>query len=448
MRTLPRSLGLGAAVAVVVSNVIGSGIFMTSGFLAQDLKSPSLLLLIWVLGGGLALAGALCYGELGARFPRSGGEYVFLREVYGPLPAFLTGWASFLVGFAAPIAASAIGFTAHLSYFYPALAPRAGSRFGLSQVVAVLTIVALSLIHRRTAAVGARFHVGVTVVKVTLISLLIFGAPAVGSGAIAHFRETAPVDWSTALPGLAVGLIFVMFSYSGWNAAAYIGEEIKDASRALPRALLQGTLIVIAVYVGLNAVYLYALPIGDMMGVLKVGERAAHALFLTRAAPFFSLLIMASMLGSVSAMVIAGPRIYFAMARDGLFVFPKAVSRIHPRFETPSTAILLQAVWASVLAVLGGFEQLITFSGVVLLLFTAWTISGLFLLRRDPKDRHDGYRTWGYPWTPAAFLLVIAWALVYNLFYRTFESLIGLGICALGVPAYYAFKRRGAVSSP
>jgi len=428
---------MGVAIAVVVSNVIGTGIFTTSGFLAQDLKSPGLLLFIWVLGGALALAGALCYGELGARFPRSGGEYVFLREVYGPLPAFLTGWGSFLVGFSAPIAANAIAFTAHLSYFFPALSD-AGLGFKPSHVVAVFTIFFFSLVHRRTAEVGARFHVGVTVVKVTLIVLLIVGAPLVGRGSFTHFEETVPILWSDAMPALAVGLIFVMFSYSGWNAAAYIGEELKDPSRTLPRALLYGTFIVVAIYVGLNVVYLYALPITDMMGVVRVGERAAHKLFVAQAAPFLSILFMATMLGSVSAMVIAGPRIYFAMARDGLFF--QSIARVHPKFKTPSTAILLQATWSSILAVSGRFDQLLTFSGVVLLVFTGFTVSGLFVLRRNPSDRHTGYRTWGYPFTPALFLVLITWSLVYTLIHRPWESAAGLGLCALGVPVYYAFQ--------
>jgi len=445
--SLPRTLPLAAAVAVVVSNVIGSGIFTTSGFLARDLNHPLLLLFIWVLGGALALAGALCYAELGARFPRSGGEYAFLREGFGPLPAFLTGWASFWVGFPAPIAAGALAFAEHLSFFFPSLA--GGESLTLlagavsitpGHLVAIVTVVGLALIHRRTAEAGARFHVLVTGVKVLLLTLLIVWAPALGRGDVAHFRPESPVSWSAAVPALAVGLIFVMFSYSGWNAAAYIGEEIRDPERNLPRSLILGTLVVAAIYVGLNAVYLYALPLDHMKGVLRIGEMATQRLFAAQAAPFLSLLFLATILGSMSAMTIAGPRVYFAMARDGLF--PRAVARVHPRYRTPSAAIGLQAAWASLLTVTGTFAQLVTFSGVVLLTFAAWTIASLFVVRRRSAGRGPAYRTWGYPWTPLLFLTITLWSLAYTLVYRPRESLIGLGICALGIPVFLFFRSR------
>jgi APA family basic amino acid/polyamine antiporter len=474
-RALPRSLGLWAAIAVVVSNVIGSGIFTTSGFLAQDLGDPSLLLFSWILGGVLAMAGALTYGELGARIPKAGGEYVFLREGYGPLPAFLTGWASFWAGFSAPIAAAAIAFVEHLSFFYPSLAVESeielatswADRIGPGHFVAIGAIVLISLIHRRTAKVGARFHVGITGVKVALISLLILGGITWGRGDVSHFRSIEPIAWEGSLlilggitwgrgdvshfrsiepiawegafPGLAVGLIFVMFSFSGWNAAAYIGEEIKNPRRNLPLSLIVGTIVVGIIYMGLNAVYIYAMPIEDMKGVLRVGEMATQKLFSGTAAPFLNILFMATILGSVSAMVIAGPRVYFAMARDGLF--PSAIARIHPRFKTPSTAIVLQALWASLLVLSGTFEQLVTFSTVILLIFTGWTVTSLFVIRKKTPD-FDGYRTWGYPFTPILFLSITGWSVIYTLFNRPSESLIGIGFCAVGVLAYYLLRRR------
>jgi len=446
--SLPRSLGLWAAVAIVVSNVIGSGIFTTSGFLARDLGNPSLLLGAWVLGGILALAGALTYGELGARIPKAGGEYVFLRESFGPLPAFLTGWASFWVGFSAPIAAAAIAFVEHLAFFYPSLAIEAGSetalpwleRIGPGHFVAISAIVVMALIHRRTATVGARFHVGVTFIKVALISILIVGGLTIGRGEVAHFQASTPIDWDAAFPGLAIGLIFVMFSYSGWNAAAYIGEELRDPQRTLPLSLVIGTVIVAVIYLGLNTVYLYAMPLEEMKGILRVGEMATERLFPATAAPFLNVLFMATILGAVSAMTIAGPRVYFAMARDRLF--PAPIARIHPRYQTPSTAILLQAVWASLLVLSGSFAQLVTFSTVVLLVFTGWTVISLFVLRRRTPD-FDGYRTWGYPFTPILFLLITGWSVIYTLLNRPQESLIGLGICAMGVPSFFLLRSFG-----
>jgi APA family basic amino acid/polyamine antiporter len=235
-----------------------------------------------------------------------------------------------------------------------------------------------------------------------------------------------------------------MFSYSGWNAAAYIGEELRDPQRTLPLSLILGTIVVAIIYMGLNAVYIYAMPLDDMKGVLRVGEMATERLFPATAAPFLNVLFMATILGSVSAMTIAGPRVYFAMARDRLF--PAPIARIHPKYQTPSTAILLQATWASLLVLSGTFAQLVTFSTVVLLVFTGWTVFSLFVLRKRRPD-FNGYRTWGYPFTPILFLLITGWSVVYTLRERPQESLVGLGICALGIPGFFLLRAMGRRST-
>ena len=432
-------MGAALAASIVVSNVIGVGIFMTSGLLARDLGDPRLLLGIWVAGGMMALAGALCYAELGANFPRAGGEYAYLREVYGPLPSFLSGWASLLAGFSAPIAASSIGFTEYLSFYFPRFGT---ARPGLTagHLMAALVIVLLSAVHYRKVKIGGRVHLGLTSFKVGVIALFVIAGFLLGRGDPSHFAGTLPIEaWRAKASALAGGMIFVMFSYSGWNAAAYIGGEIREPRRNLPRSLFAGTLLVVVLYVAINALYLYALPMSEMASVIRIAELASFRLFGLNAAPFVNVIFMGTMLGSISAMVIAGPRIYYAMARDRLF--PAAIARVHPRFGTPANAIVLQALWSVVLVFSGRFEQLLTFSGVVLILFAALTVASVYVVRRR-DDARSNYRSWGYPWTMLLFLTASVWILLVSFVNRPKESLSGLGVVALGVPFYFYWKRR------
>src|SRR5262245_213038 len=334
MTTLPRSMGLALAVSVVVSNVIGVGIFTTSGLLARDLGDARLLLGIWLAGGILALSGALCYAELGATFPRAGGEYAYLREAYGPLPSFLSGWASLFAGFSAPIAAASLGFTEYLSFYFPSLS-LAGRPFGRGHVVAALVIIGLASLHYRKVRVGGSVHVGLTSFKVAVIVLFVLAGLLLGKGNPTHFAPTTTLASIPNLPSaIAAGMIFVMFSYSGWNAAAYVGGEIRNPERNLPRSLFGGTVLVVVLYLAMNALYIYAIPIGEMSGVIRIAELATLKLFGLNFAPFLNLVFMGTILGSISAMIIAGPRIYYAMAQDQ--VFPKAIARVHPRYGTPA----------------------------------------------------------------------------------------------------------------
>jgi APA family basic amino acid/polyamine antiporter len=443
---LPRTLGPALATSLVVSNVIGVGIFTTSGLLARDLADPRLLLGIWVAGGVMALAGALCYGELGARYPRAGGEYAYLREAYGPLVAFLSGWASLLAGFSAPIAAASLGFTEYLGSYVPALAAQAGGGahriFGPGHLVAALTIVALSALHYRRVEVGGSVHLGLTLFKVGVIVLFVLFGFALGRGNPAHF--SAPAGLASGLDqvsALGKGMIFVMFSYSGWNAAAYIGGEIREPRRNLPRSLAVGTLIVIVLYLAINALYVYALPVGEMASVIRIAELASLRLFGLDAAPTLNLVFMGTILGSISAMIIAGPRVYYAMARDG--VLPEAIGRVHPRHRTPANAILLQAVWSVILLGSGTFEQLLTFSGVVLVLFSALTVGAVWVTRRRGAAP-DAYSSRGYPWTMLLFLAASGWILAASVRAEPRAALSGLAVVAAGVPFYFYWRRRDA----
>ncbi len=446
-RELPRSMGPALATSLVISNVIGVGIFTTSGLLARDLNDPRLLLGIWIVGGALALAGALCYAELGTRYPRAGGEYAFLREVYGPLPSFLSGWASLFAGFSAPIAAASVGFTEYLSFYFPVLgvhgsnAPAVHTLLRPGHWVAAAVIVLLSALHYRRVQIGGSVHIGLTTFKVGIILTFIICGFLWGRGNPAHFAPTLPVSgWPNLAPAVAAGLIFVMFSYSGWNAAAYIGGEIREPRRYIPRSLIGGTLVVVALYVALNALYIYAIPLPEMSNVIRIAELTSLNLFGLNVGPYLNLIFMGTILGSISAMIIAGPRVYFAMAQDGLF--PQAIGRVHPRFGTPSTAILLQAGWSAVLVFTGRFEQLLTFSGVVMILFSALTVGSVFLIRLKKPGRQDTYSSWGYPWTMYLFLAVSTWILLVSFRDQPKESLAGLLVVATGIPFYYFWKRR------
>lgn len=444
-RALTRRVGWVVATSLVIANMIGSGIFTVSGYLARDLGDPWWILFAWLLGGAIAFAGALAYAGLGVAYPRAGGDYVFLREAYGPLLGFLTGWMSFFIGFSAPIAAGAIGAVEYLSSFFPPLAtqtvPPLMTFFGIKITVslghglAILLILLLSLAHYVGLRVGSSVQVGLTALKVAALAAMVILGLTIGSGDWGHFAmDTA----SRPRLGLfAVNLIFVMFAYSGWNAAVYIAEEIREPGRNLPRALLWGTSFVTLLYLGLNIVFIYALSLSEMSGVLRVGDVAARALFGTGLSSGLTLLFIVSITASMSSMIFAGPRVYFAMARDGLFF--GGAERIHPVFSTPGRAIWLQALWSAVLAITGTFDQLLTYAGFALILFSAITVAAVFRIRF--RQGH-AFPCPGYPWAPALFILASLWMMSYTLWNRPAESLLGLGLVGLGVPMYLYFRYR------
>jgi len=448
---LLRSIGVFTATCVVVANVIGAGIFTTPGFLARDMGSPLALLGIWVLGAILSFAGALSYSELGAAFPEAGGEYVYLREAYGPVWGYLSGWTSFFAGFTAPIAAACIGFSAYLSHFSPHLSPENvlltipfGTwdwRLSSGQIVALLALWLLSLIHISGAQRGGKMQVVLTVGKTAaIVALIIFGL-ALGSGDWGHLRS-APQGLipEQAFRNVPVSLIFVLYCFSGWNAAAYLAGEIRNPHRNIPLALLAGTVTVTILYIGLNTLFLYALPISEMSGVLQIGEKASVALFGPVATHLVAAVMALSILASASAMVLAGPRVYFAMASDGLF--PKKLAGVHAQYQSPASSILFQSAWTSVLILTGTFEQLIVYSGFVLVLFSALAVASVIVLRWRRPNLPLPFRVPLYPYTPLVFVAFSIWILLYTLQGRPLESLLGIATVLLGLPLYFYWRRR------
>lgn len=442
---LQRKLGLFPSTNIVVANMIGAGIFTTSGLLMAGLNNPLLMLALWVAGGVLALCGALSYGELGAAMPGAGGEYHFLSKLYHPLFGFLSGWVSFIVGFSAPIAASAMGFSEYFCRALPAI-PLWFENAGLMNQASTKTFLSIGIIliftfiHYRGLKTGAVVQNILTILKVALILFLLTAGFLSGKGDASNFSATAGV--SSGLAGwktIGLSLMWIMFAYSGWNASTYLGAEIKNPSKILPRSLLYGTGIVMFLYLSINVLFIYAINPEEMKGVISVGGLAMGNLFGPSADRLFSLLIAFALFSSLSAFIIIGPRVYYSMANDGLFF--KSVARIHPKFQVPSNSIILQSIIAMIMVLTGTFEQVLTYMGFALGIFPILTVSGVFRLR---SQNPSGIRLSGFPFAQILYVSVGILILVLSFLERPVESSIASLTVIAGIPAYYLFKRNNS----
>lgn len=447
---LRRVLTVTSAAALVVSNMIGTGIFTTTGFLAGDLGRPLLVLGIWVAGGIVAMAGCFSYAELGINIPRAGGEYAYLRETWGPGWAFLSGWISFFAGFSAPIAATALAFSAYLKDYFPALSEASSHtqhfrwlHSGNAELVSIGVIFFFAAINVFGLHLAAKLQNVLTALKLGVIAAFLIAAFSVGRGDWAHLHmATARTSSHAVSAQFAVSLIFVMFAYSGWNAASYVVEEIKDPQRTLPLALGLGAALVVLLYVALNVAFVYALPLGAMKGVVAVGAAASDALFGRRVANFFGAAMAGALLSSISAMSVVGPRVYYAMGRDGCF--PAGAAEVHPRWGTPVKAILYQAIASGLMVLTGTFEALVYYIGFSLILFAALAVTGLLRVRKRPGFRRLRVVDWGYPAIPLVFVLVSLWMLIWTFFLRPRESALGLVTMLCGA-MFYHWRLRGNV---
>jgi APA family basic amino acid/polyamine antiporter len=446
--SLERRLGPLDAAAIVISNVIGSGIFFVPMLVAQSVPAAPSMLLLWLAGGGLAFAGAMAYAELAALRPKAGGEYVYLREAYGPLPAFLSGWTSFVAGFSGAIAASAVAFAQLAGRFVPAAGnamplvtlplPLVDLVISPQTLTALAVIAVITAVHVRGLGPGRVVQNGLASIKTGALIAFVIAGFAIGRGEISHLVERSSTISSGAL-GMLAALIPIMFTYSGWNAAAYVAEEMREPERNVPRALALGTGVVVALYLGLNALYLFALgPQGLAADSGTLSDRAASQLFGVATGSLVAAFTLVSIAASISAMVIAGPRVYFAMARDGLF-FDRA-QRVHPRFRTPVTAIVAQAVWSGVLVLSGTLSQLVSYTGFAIVMFSGAAVAAVFVLRRR-ADVPRAFAAWGYPWAPALFVVMSGAMLVSDVARNPRTAIAGLAVIAAGVPVYWLIKR-------
>ena len=422
-----RTLSLTAASVTVVANMIGTGVFTTTGLMAQMGATSGDILLGWLIGGVIALCGALCYGEVGANLPHSGGEYYYLSRLLHPAVGFMSGAVSLVVGFAAPIAASAIALNLYVETVIP--------RWPVS-IMAALTVIVMSLLHGLDLHLGSKFQTAITFVKVALIVVFIVGvlvaAPGVPS---AHFQVQGGFLLSSRF---AVVLVFVAFAYAGWNAAAYIGTELKDPKRTLPGSLLIGTTVVTLLYLLLNLAYLVVVPAKELAGVEQVGYLVAMKLWGLEAAEIVSMLIALTLLCPISAMLMVGPRIAEAMARDGFL--PASLSRLNSR-HVPSRAVALQAALAAIIALTSTLGGLLIYIGFTLNIFAALTVISLFVLRRE--NRAHVKVCVGYPFTPIIFLAFTVWMTFWSIHEEPFATRAGLATLAVGL-VLYLFRARQA----
>ena len=444
-KDLVRQIGVFSASLLVISNMIGTGIFTTSGLIMEALGDPVLLLVCWLCGGLFALCGALCYGELGAKFPHAGGEYVFLRESFGRPMGFLSGWISLVVGFSAPIAAAAIAFS---TYLFQALGISAGPGFpvgifgfpvaiiSVPNFTAVMVIAGFSLLHYNSLVNGSRVQNFLTVFNFLLVLAFIIAGFAFGSGSTAYFQKSSGMDQLSA-EAFAVSLIFVSFAYSGWNAAAYIGGEVKKPQKNIPLALVSGTIIVMGLYLLLNAVFIYSMPADQMKGAVDIGALSARFLFGAGIGRVFSIAVAVGILSAVSAMIMTGPRIYYAMARDGVF-FAK-LAQVNPEGHTPGPSIFLQALVACLMVITASFDSLLIYIGFTLSIFAVFTVFGMMRIRKTRPDLVTAYRTFGYPFTPLLFIGGNLWIIIYMIKSRPVSALFGIGTIALGLMICFIF---------
>jgi len=452
--SLTRQLGGMSATALVVSSMIGTGIFSTTGFLAGDLGTPSLVLWSWVAGAVFALLGSLCYAELGMNLPESGGEYVYLSRAYGPIWGFMSGWVSFFAGFSAPVAVAALAFASYLGQVCAACADdkarillRAGEwsfQFGKTQMIACCLVVLLTIVN----VLGVRGSKGLqnvfTIAKIAILAAFIVLAFTVGHGSWQHFAQSTARTSSSPLPAqFAISLFYIYLSYSGWNAATYVAGEIRDPGRTLPRALMLGTGLVAALYLILNVLYIYAAPLTSLRGQVAVGALAASNLFGPGVATAFSALMALSLVASVNAQVMTGPRVYFAMAQNGAF-FPSA-AKIHPRWRTPWMAIVAQGICTLVMTTTS-LPDLLQYIGFTLSFFTALGVASLFHFRRQAGWKKLRAVNVAWPLVPILFLLPEVWIIIFGLQLKPFISLAGAATIAAGALAYRFGARR--ISAP
>jgi basic amino acid/polyamine antiporter, APA family len=432
---LPRRIGLWSAVAVLVGSTIGSGIFRVPSTVANDVGSLGAIALIWMLGAVVALFGALTLSELAAMFPRSGGIYVFLREAYGPLPAFLFGWTELLV-----IRPSGLGAIAVIFATY------AGSLFGLADAsirwIAAATIIVLALANVRSVIWAAAIVNATTAAKILAlagVALIAFAFGDPSQGALVQTFSFQPNSWT----GFGVALIAVLWAYDGWADLTFIAGEVKDPARVLPRALLIGTLIIIVLYVAVNLAYLYVLPINEMAGSKLVAADAARKIFGAVGASVISALVMLSAFGALTGSTLTGPRILYAMADDGLFFKP--IAKVHPDYETPWVAILLSSALGVAYVMNRSFENLAGSFILGIWPFYALAVGAVFVLRRRAPDFERPYRTAGYPLVPLVFLIASILMLGNSLIESPLTTGRDFAIILIGIPVYLYWSRKRTV---
>ena len=459
---LIRGLSLLDSILLLAGGIIGSGIFLTAADIARNTRAPALFLSIWVIGMAITMLACFAFAEMGAMFPEAGGQYVYLREAYGDFVAFLYGWMIFTVSVGGTVAALGAGFAEYIGKLFPALAAHhvvLAIRFpGISaghfikqaytlavtreHLVAVTAIAFLTLVNIFGLRRGAVLQNVATWTKFAAVGALVVLGLAVGKGSWGHYTSALPVSAAapSLMTGIGVALIAVFWAYDGWVYITWVAGEVEDPQRNLPRSLILGLLIVGTLYLAINAVYLYALPMTEIAANETVAQAAAVSMFSAGAARWLSLMIAISCFGAMASCILCGARVYYAMAEDGVFF--RGLAQVNPRWHTPARSLVLQGVWSAALALTGGYTALFTYVMFMMVLSYALTVAALFVLRRKMPDAPRPYRCTGYPWLPGLYVLIgVAWT-VNAILEKTTEALWGIAIVAIGIPFYVFWKWR------
>ncbi len=444
---LKRKLGLYTGILIIVADMIGTGIFMTTGNVLGMTGNALLVLVLWGIGGIVALTGSLCYAELSTTWPDVGGEYVYLKKIFGMLPAFLTGWVSLVVGFSAPVAASSLLLIQYINSFALTTAGTDSavvlllSGPWMQKGIAAALVVFFGVLHIVGVRRGGYFQNFLTVLKIMLVvSLIGFGFAMVDwENAGRLVQRYGTTESGPGLPVTGLALLIVMFAYSGWNGASYIAGEVKNPEKNLPRILLYGTLLTTVFYLLLNMVFILSAPGETIIGKDEIGAIAATSLFGPNISGFFTLGIAVVLLSAVSVQMMVGPRVYYAMARDGMIF--KSLSRVHPRFETPALAICIQMAFAVFYIFTGSAMTLVIYMGFALNVFPVLTVVGLMIMRRREPGLSRPYRVPLYPVVPLIYVTLSIGMMAAAIMNWTTTSLFAMGVLALGVPVFYIWRR-------
>lgn len=440
---LPRVLGVWDVISIIVGGVIGSGIFIVPATVAANVGSPLLIMTVWIFGGLLCFFGALAFGELAAMYPEAGGMYIYLREAYGSLLSFLFGWTLFLVIDSGAIATLAVAFSSkYLPHFLPDLS------FVVTKLIAVALVIFLAVVNYIGVRWGALLQNILTLIKFSAILAICTIVFIMAKGNLANWIQPSPAFSSDLIGKFGLALVATLWAYKGWESSTFSSGEVKNPRRNLPLGLLAGTLIIICIYVLANLAYLYAFPSEQMAKSDRIAADAMNFAVGAWGASLISLIILFSITGAANQNLLCSPRVYFAMARDGLFF--KQVAAVHPRFLTPHASIIIMAIWSSILSLSGTFEQLFTYVVFGQWLFFGLTVAAVIVLRWKRPDIPRPYKTWGYPITPIFFILAALYISINTLIKEFWNSFAGLAIISLGIPAYFFWhsRRQKRQSSP
>lgn len=417
-----------------IGSMIGSGIFIVPAMIASQLQSTSLIIGVWVVGGIVSMFGALAMAELGALMPKAGGQFVYLREAYGPLWGFLYGWGGFIVIISASISAIAVGFATYLGYFFP-LSPSE------IKVVAIASILLLTAMNCFGVKLGALVQNGFTFLKIAAFVLLVVLSLVLSGGSVSNFSPVLPeMHWSGLIGPLGLAMVAVLWSYDGWIEITFVAGEVKDPQKNIHRSLILSTAVVIVIYTLVNLAYIYVLSVGKIAQSQLVASDAATVLLGPFGASAIACAVMIATFGANNGFVFTGARIYYAMAKEGLFF--KSLGKIHPVYGTPIASLAGQGVWSSLLVLTGSYDQLTTYVVFVSWIFYAMSCIAVFILRKRKPGLARPYKTWGYPWTPGLFILFATFLVANTILENPDDSLIGTAMIVLGIPAYFYWSKK------